>query len=238
MKNILTLAVLSILASSCVNLNGDLVVSEKMTLKKRGGFLNLQRKDVSVETGTYTADLKANSANNFSLELNQGNNKISIPIKSSNSKLNIPQNNGEFSISHADIDQPYDLKGNLVTNVDSTPTQEAIENCTWYTTERICHDECDKAFNGPDAGRGGDHRGGDQRGGDNRGGDQRPVCHDVCEDISISHPGSQDVVFHYTTVTKNIVLDFLTTDSPRSVAEFRGTNSETNRIVESASICR
>jgi hypothetical protein len=220
MKNLILLASLTLLATSCVSLDGNLLVTEKMTLKKKGGFLNLGRKNVDIEANQYDAHVTALGKNNFALILNRGQERISIPIVAK-TEIKIPTFDGEFKLNHADIDQPYDLKGLIHTDVTYSPTQEAIESCSWNTTETRCQIECTDVVTKDE--KGVEHK--------------EKKCEKVCQDFTIIHNGRHEVIFHYTTTHRDLGFEFLKADTAQSVAHFQGQSNETVRNVEREGIC-
>jgi hypothetical protein len=220
MKHLLVLLSLSLITTSCVTIDGNLLVTEKMTLKKKGGFLNLGRKNVDIEANQYHAHLTPLGKDNFTLILQRGDERISIPLKSK-TELKVPSYDGEFKISHNDIDQPYDLKGLLHTDVRISDSQEAIESCTWDTTETRCHVECKDEMVKDD--KGVEHK--------------ENHCQKLCENFTITHNGRHEVEFHYSTTTRDLAFSFLKADSSSEVAHFQGQDVETNKIIERQGIC-
>lgn len=220
MKNLIALSLLSIIATSCVSIDGNLTVTEKMTLKKKGGFLNLGRKNVDIEANQYDAHVTVLGKDNFALILQRGDERISIPVKSKN-ELKVPTFDGEFKIAGSEIDQPYDLKGMINTDISYSPSREEIEACTWDTKETRCHIECHDVVTK-------DERGVERK--ENK-------CQKLCEDFTITHHGRREVQFHYTTTARDLNFHFLKMGSEQSVAHFIGHSTETERVIERAGIC-
>jgi hypothetical protein len=220
MKNLFLLVLVSAIATSCVSIDGNLIVSEKMSLKKKGGFLNLGRRNVDIEANQYDAHLTALGKDNFALILQKGDERVSIPLKSKN-ELKVPTFDGEIRISHNDIDQPYDLRGMINTDISYSPTQEVIESCTWDTTETKCHVECHEVITR-------DSRGVERK--ENK-------CDKICEDYTVTHRGRKEVIFHYTTTRRDLSFEFLKADSQNAVAHFSGRSVETDKIIEREGIC-
>lgn len=220
MKSILLLAAVTLLTTSCVSLDGTLVVSEKMSVKKKGGFLNLGRKNVDIEANQYDAHLTVLGKNNYALILNKGEDRISIPLKSEKD-LNLPQYDGEIRIAGSDIGQPFDVRGRIDTDISSSPTQEAIESCTWDTRETRCHIECQDQVTKDDHGV--EHK-------ENK-------CQKLCEDYTVTHQGRHEVIFHYTTTHRDLSLELLKEGTSAGVAHFNGSSTETSKIIERQGIC-
>lgn len=140
LKNVMSLMLLSLMATSCVNLDGQLDVKQVMTAKIKSGFLNRKTKDVQIQPDLYRAELKINGDKNFTLKL-EGRNKLLIPIKSKND-FKAPSN-GRVAISHNDINQPFDISGAIATDVSNSGQINQLEDCTWTVTENHCKKICD-----------------------------------------------------------------------------------------------
>jgi hypothetical protein len=220
MKKIILLLALAIFTTSCVSLEGNILVTEKMSLKKKGGFLNLGKKNVVIEANQYDAHLTVLGQNNFALILKKGDERISIPLKSKND-LKLPTFDGEIKISHNDIYQPYDLKGIIQTDIYQSATQEVIESCSWNTYETRCRIECSEITTRDSQGI--SH--------------VENNCQKMCGDVLVTHQGRQEVIFHNTTTHRDLRFEFLKADSLQSVAHFQGQSSETERIIERKGIC-
>lgn len=220
MKKIISLTLLALLSTACVSIDGNLIVSEKMTLKKKSGFLNLKRKNVDIEANQYEAHVTALGENNFALILDKGGDRISIPLKSKED-LNLPTFDGEFRISHEKIDQPYDLKGILNTTITNSNTQEVIESCTWDTRETRCHIECKDVITKDD--KGVEHK--------------EKKCDKICQDYTITHQGRHEVIFYNRTTVRDLNIQFLKESTEISVAHFLGHDVSTERIIEHQGIC-
>jgi hypothetical protein len=220
MKKLIILSSVLLSLVGCDSINGTLTVNEKINLKKKGGFLNLGRKSVSIEANEYDARLTILGQDNFALILDKGGNRVSIPLKSKKD-LNVPTFDGEFKISHADIDQPYDLKGTIQTDISRSSTQESIEACTWESRETKCHIECQDVVTR-----------------DNRGVERtEKKCSKICEDYTITHHGRREVIFHYRTTHRDLNFLFLEANTEKSVANFIGQNTQTDKIIEHHGIC-
>ncbi len=220
MKKLLLLSLVSLLSVSCLKLEGNLQVNEKMTLKKKGGFLNLKRINVDVEANTYQASLKVISKDNFTLALHRGDEKILIPIKAKE-ELKVPTFDGEFRIAGSKVEQPYDIVGRIQTDISHGPTQEVIEACTWETKEVRCHVECREIITK-------DEKGVERK--ENR-------CEKLCEDILITHHGRHEVIFHYKTTFRDLDFSFVKENSSQEVARFDGSDTAVEKIIERSGIC-
>lgn len=210
MKKIISLIGIMFLATSCLNLEGNLRVHEAFNVKKKGGFLNRKLKDVTLAPDTYRATLKMKSDKKLNLEIKNVDGKdITLPIKSED-EMNLPSN-GKFAISHEKIGQPFDVVGVMNTDVHVSDTTYAVETCSWTETEKRCERVCTK----------------------------EPLeCRNVCEEITITHEGRRDVSYHYVTTTRDIGLDLIRENSTAHVASFNGRDVNSNKVYEFEGICR
>jgi len=207
LKSIMCLVVLSVMTTSCVSLTGQIDVKQPMAAKKKSGFLNLKTKEIQIQPDLYSAELKMNGDKNFTLKL-EGREKILIPIKSSKN-LNVPAN-GRIFISNTDISQPFDVSGNISTQITNSDWINDVVNCTYTVTENHCTKVCEK----PDA------------------------CSIECKDVSVSLNGRQELTYHYRTTHRDLNINFLKVDKGEVLASFHGTNTDVDQITDYRGICR
>lgn len=207
LKSLMGLVVVSLISTSCLSLNGQLDVKQMMSAKKKSGFLNLKTKEIQIQPDLYQAELKINSDKSYTLKLS-GRDNILIPIKSSND-LHVPTN-GRVAISHNDINQPFDISGNITTDVSESDRTDTVEDCTWTVTENHCQKICDK----PDA------------------------CQIACKDEQVTLHGRHEVSYHFQTIHRDLAMDFLKQDKPEVLASFHGTDTQTDRIDDYVGQCR
>lgn len=210
MKKMMTLLGLLLLSTSCLTLDGHLRVTESFSVKKKGGFLNLKLKDVTVAPAVYSASLKVKSDKNYTLELSGGSlGKILVPIKA-DSDLDIPTD-GAFHISHEKINQPFDLSGVINTDVNHYGYTDAIENCSRNVTENKCEKVCAK-----DTGK----------------------CDIICKDVVTAIEGRKEVSYHYRSIHRDLSLEFMKAGSTGIIATFSGRDLQTDKIIDRESACR
>lgn len=207
LKVLMGLTVLSLLSTACIRLEGQLDVRQPMAAKKKSGFLNLKKKEIKIEPDIYRAELKVNGSDSFTLKL-EGREKILVPIKSEKD-LRIPDN-GIVRISAQDIGQPFDLRGNIATEVEHSPSTEAIEECSFTVTENRCQKICEKV----------------------------DACKIECKDVQITLQGQHLVRYHFRTIHRDLSVDFLKTDKPEVLATFNGTDTQVDRIIDFSGQCR
>lgn len=218
MKNLINLLLVSAFAVSCINLNGQLNVQQEMNVKKKGGFLNLKTKNISLAPGLYRADLKINSEKSFTLKLRsdkEGENDILIPIKSKNA-FNLPTN-GAVTIAGKEISQPFDLNGTINTSYSESTMNRTTEDCTLSRTERHCEKVCVAGSEVP-----------------------RPIvrCNVVCRDVMVTFPGNRFVEYHFNYTHRNLDVEFKDINTQAQLATFSARGTETNRINDYVGECR
>lgn len=210
MKQIFSVLAIMLIATSCLNPQGNLKVHESFDVKKKGGFLNLGLKNVTLSPKTYHATLKMKTDKKVNLEIEDVNGKdITLPIKSDND-MDIP-NNGKFAIQHEKIGQPFDVTGVINTEYQSSEIFHGVESCTWTVNQTKCERVCTK----------------------------EPLrCEQVCKDYSTTYQGHQDVTYHYETKTVNIALDLIRENSTSLVASFNGRDVDSKRVYDFVGTCR
>lgn len=206
-KGLMGLMVLSMLSTSCLKLEGQLDVKQAMSAKKKSGFLNLKTKEIKIDPDLYRAELKILGDKNYTLKL-EGHEKILIPIKSERD-LNVPSS-GTIAISHDDINQPFDLRGEIKTDVSHSGGTDTVEDCSWTVTENHCQKICDK----PDA------------------------CKIECKDVQVTLKGQHQVSYHYRTIHRDLSIDFLKIAKGEVLATFNGSDTQVDRITDYEGVCR
>lgn len=207
LKGVMGLLVLSLLSTSCLKLNGQIDVRQAMSAKKKSGFLNLKTKEIKIEPDRYSAELKVNGDKSFTLKL-EGREKILIPIKSEKD-LNLPSS-GAVAISHNDINQPFDIRGDIQTDISHSGGTDAVEECSRTVKENHCKKICEKA----------------------------DACKIECADVEVTLKGHRDVSYHYRTTHRDLRIDFLKIEKGEILATFEGTDTQVDRINDYVGECR
>ena len=129
MKTLLPLVALALLFVGCERIEGQLNVTSPTTLKNSDGQTR------SIQAGTYTADIKANTKKKITLRLNDDNNNKFI--------FNIPDgsipNNGVFAFKASTVGQPVDLSGQVVTEVTNGERRTGYESCQYQEPVQVCY---------------------------------------------------------------------------------------------------
>ena len=187
-----------------------------MSVNKKGGFLNLQTRSVTLNQGSYAAELKLKSDKSLTLELKMSDKgDILVPIKS-DSSLKVPDN-GAVKISGSSISQPFDLNGTIATAWTNSPQESGYESCSYTRSEvqweRVCRDAGDR-----------NHR------------DVR--CENERRDVEITTTGTRFVVSHFVTTNRKLDVALNDVKSNAQLATLSVSGTELARIVDNYGICR
>lgn len=139
MKKLSLLLAVLLTLSSCETVDGQLKVEKSFDVNKQYGLFNRKTQKVKIDQDVYDASLKLSSKKKLTLELSGGSvGKLSIPIKSEEN-LKIPAYDGEFRISHDEINQPFDIEGALETYTRMSDVMRGSRMCSWDIYERQCN---------------------------------------------------------------------------------------------------
>ena len=114
--------------SSCVDLTGQLKVFKSFKVKSDTQL-------VSVPDGQYKAKLDIKK-NRTKVTLENSSNKFKFEIKTSTSNT-VPQN-GSFEFKSSEINQPFNVRGQVETKVSRTSTKNEYESCRYQDTQTVC----------------------------------------------------------------------------------------------------
>lgn len=237
MKSLLSLLLVSVAASACINLNGQLDIKQTLTAKTKSGFLNLSRKTTQFQSGIYDAELKIIGEKKFKLSIKErgtDKNEISLPFKSQDD-LNIPSN-GFFTISGNQVGQNFDIQGTIATEFSRSESERTIEACTISRVVKKCVEVQSLA----NASRPERPEHGGQPGQPGTG--PRPVPQPQpkieCHDETISIPGEHEVISHMSYTSRDISAQFVEPTSKGILAELSTSGTESSRVVEHEDPCR
>jgi hypothetical protein len=117
-----------ILFAGCEKIEGQLNITTDLKLVNKDGVVR------TLKTGTYQADIKANTSKKITLRLNNDGDEKYIFLL----PTGIPAN-GDFAFSAKQVGQPVDLSGNVTTAITNSPTVQRVESCTYTRYIRVCH---------------------------------------------------------------------------------------------------
>lgn len=242
MKNFMSLLVLAVVASSCVNLHGTLDVTNTLSVKKKGGFLNLQRKSMDLAPGRYSTELKINGESSVTISvIGKDGKEVKIPLSAEES-FNIPAN-GPIAIKGKTVSQPFDLKGDISTDIQHSEPTSGYQDCTFTVTETRCEKVCETVAPAPAPQRPTDGpRRDDPTRPDNRREDRKPesrlVCREVCGPVAVSFNGKRFVESHQRTTTRVVNAIITGVDSDKALASISAQGSEYATINDRVGECR
>lgn len=214
MKQLMSVLLVSVAATACVNLNGQLDVKQPLNAKIKSGFLHLQTKDTQIQPGIYDVSLSSRSDKKILLKIKpQGTDQkeISIPIKGQED-LDIPSV-GEFKLSSGEIGQPFDVVGSLKTEYSESSRERILESCTITRFETHCFD----IGNQPSSG-------------------QFPPQVN-CTEVTVSIPGEKVVEYHTAYTSRDATANFINPQTKDVLAELTSSGTESHRVTDFEGPC-
>ncbi|MBI2522295.1 MAG: hypothetical protein HYV97_17885 [Bdellovibrio sp.] len=123
MKLLSALFILAIL-SGCLRLNGTMSVKEHLVYKDHN------RAEV-VLAGEYKARATVKGQDKIAIYLESDYEKKQITLKFPQGTI-LPRNNGDFSVSNTQLNQPFSVAGKFLTETTYSDVVEAQESCQFY----------------------------------------------------------------------------------------------------------
>lgn len=204
---LLSLGLVFILASACINPQGNLVVSEKIVLNHKTMFNNIKK--ITVKPGVHRAVFKFSSAKKIKLFIDE---KKAIKIRTNNN-ITIPRN-GTKLLTASQLGQNYDLAVSMSTTHNQSDTRREHVSCTYVTYEQHCH----RIAHSGDRGRYSDG-------------------YRECHSVPVTQYGTQTRVYHVNTINRVFSAEFLLPNSNASVAKFNGNDSDRHEVIEWETSC-
>ncbi|MFK8138510.1 MAG: hypothetical protein AB8E15_09140 [Bdellovibrionales bacterium] len=178
------------------------------------------------------------TAGQYRAQLIPGKSKVKMKVKNEKGKTiqefnvkvpkhaRLPRENGSFNLLSADTSFPYDIKGNLVTEITRTDTVYSNESCTWTEPETVCRrvleaiPNCDPALVKKKKRK-------------------NPCMRRVrkCETEYITYHGYQDVEFHHKHTDKDIVFSMIKPSTREGIGEFQGHYHDAEKIYTYKQTC-
>jgi hypothetical protein len=247
-KTMFPMFALAFLVMSCDSMEGNLNVTEELTLKaKKTGLFQSGTREIKVPAAAYEAKLNPTSETNINLELKVSGKDQKIPFKIPKG-TRLPEFEGKLDILSQDSGQPYDLVANVSTDQSSYNFDRnescviryvATQRCITSPASRSCrviaaHQKCEP--------RGPRHN--------NPGGSDAPVCRDVpqreecvvrprttnCHIEQVPVYGSQLVSYEKVITVRKVVVDVAA--SGRVVGQFNHSDSKSRDVAVNSTICR
>lgn len=218
MKRYLTLVALPIFLAACdepvyygeFHIQKPFVITEKYSRSEcndRYDWWNCQDKALSLSQGAHKvkyALLKKgkDTVINFIFDNDKSKNII---ITSPEINLN-----DEFHIAAADINQNFDISGQIDTDITRSSETDGLESCTYTTHEFLCHWVDIHT-------------------------EKKTTREYICEDVIVSHEGRMHVRYYYLTTLKKMTGIFLQQND--ELARFQTNNSNTDKIYTYKGAC-
>ena len=165
---------------------------------------------------------------------NNGNNPTVVEM---NFDKNI-ETNDNFVLKAAQIGQNFDLVGNIVTTVTRAQEQSANESCTYQAQEIVCRGvrSADTGLASTDELAPKVEAAILEFGKQPAPGQFVPPQPPSCYPTWVTRYGWQNVRFYFETTTKDITASFVQAD--KSLADYKGTGSTTEKVYTYQSVCR
>lgn len=130
MKKMISALALSLLFASCENIDGKFQALQDLELKDGN------RTDI-VRAGNYDAVIKLRSKKvKLTLKDDSGSETYNFTLPSN---VDLPRTNGSFKLTSAQVRQPYDVAGNLTTDVTFSERRRARESCEYREPYTVCY---------------------------------------------------------------------------------------------------
>lgn len=212
--------------SACKDFSGHTTVQRQIALVQGS-------KSITIQPGEYRGALKVNSKKKIVLEMQLPSGKEKFTFKTAQN-LKKMSDGDRIRINAGTSGQPYAVDGVYNVDYSSGDVQRGSESCTYYTREYTCHQvrepekcetvtECNPANPSQCATRTRCFGGGG--------------THTECGYEDISHIGSRDVEYYYSTTTESVSMKLFDKDQ-RAVASFYGSESDSDRHTTYSGTCR
>ncbi len=138
MRILIILAVLTLFAS-CKNFDGKFEVQQLISFNIKSTVFGSERL-VVVDPGIYDSSLEFKSKTKAFFVIKTEEQKYKIVLKMQNGE-SFPQSDGEIFILGGDINQPWDARGEVASNVSRSEMYREYESCTYTELVTTCYPE-------------------------------------------------------------------------------------------------
>lgn len=218
-SKIMSLVLLFALGACVKKVPGTLEVTETVSLRGKDGLVNLQ-------PGTYFSTLKLKKSKKVTLELQNGKKqKVIFTVPKGTT---IPRSYGEMRLTSAEVGQPYDVTAKVQTLSSSSEIRHTTETCSRSVVRDVCtfrpgpiRTQCHVDRYG------------------------RRICREVrapsvrvCNPVSRIVYGTRNVAYRITGRTTEFTFTLFDEASQAPLANFKGTEFNSNRDIVSYGVCR
>lgn len=223
MRNLLGFLCIVFLSASCMEVDGTLNVKQDVTFQNVTIETANREQDMTVPAGNYRAQLEFKSRERVVLEIKdfyKNNRDIDIEFDIPKGS-GIPQDNGNFFLSAADVGQPYDIAGEVNTDITRSPRRYDQEQCTYTDYERRCQRVCRNVCRTrPDGRR-----------------VCRQRCENRCRNVRVTKWGWRDIEYHVRTEEKDYEVEILVPGTNTQAAVFQGDYRNSQTIIDYRGMC-
>ncbi len=130
MKKLLALALMSLLFASCENIDGKFEAHN--TLELRDG-----NSTDTIRPGKYEAVIKLRKSKvKLKLTDDSGSDTYNFNLPKN---VDLPTTNGSFSLTSAQVEQPYDVSGKIETDITMGTLRRERESCQYQEPYTVCY---------------------------------------------------------------------------------------------------
>jgi len=234
MYKFINLSLVILLVVSCkITADGVIQTSEELTLSKSGskkrvkfdsnGNVTKIKKPVKIPAGRYKGEFKVSSKKTTKLKFHNvpGQSKKVIIEFSIPKGSKLPASGGSFSYTAQQVRQPYGVAGRVDVEVTRSGQTQSSESCTYYDQEYRCRTVTD------------------QRCRTRRDGTRvcRPVRRQVCNYVTVTRYGTQEVTYHYVYTKRDFEVNLLSPTTRNFVSTFTGTHNQSDKVYDYRSQC-
>lgn len=208
MKKLTLLLTLMLGAVGCIEFEGTFKADESLNLVHTTMFGNEKIK--TLPAGTYQTSFEFSSEDKMKLTFKRPGDDLDVKIKFP-SRSDFPRRNGDIFLSASETGQRYDILGHISTEYSQSRTYRETESCTWTDYRTDCYTVCDGPY-----GR----------------------CRQVCRRVPYTHYGYQNVEYRYEYTDRELELELVKPQDNQSVADYAGTDRDTQKVYTYQSSCR
>lgn len=135
----LALVLAAFAIAGCADFKGQLIVSRALEATKVGFFGKVTK--ITIPVGQYDTTLSGTIGGDLDVSFRVNGKKQSIRLNIPRNSL--PEDNGSFSLTPADLKQPFGARGDLRTDVTRGDQQRGVESCTRTRERTVCRRDQD-----------------------------------------------------------------------------------------------
>ncbi len=227
MKSLLPIFCTLLIFSGCVDYDGSFHATEKLKFKHSTVFGNTKTK--SLKAGRYNTSFEVTSGKKLKFTF-RGDETVEVKIDVPES-IELPSSDGSFFFMAEETGQNYDIKGDINTDYSSSGLISGVESCSYQRVERQCRRVCTEQPILVPAPRV------DRPTRPTRPVTPRVSCRNICQPVSVTHYGHQNVRYRINYTKKTLQLSMNEASADKQVASYRGLDESSSRSYEYRGRC-